>query len=89
MKTKEKHNHVDHILNYCRWIVFGNNVVKYNVGDDSHTGWYVNDYGFWKYKNYYTFEIKQGIKNGCTVLGHTNENYDFVTLRKFLPKVYQ
>ena len=89
MERKQKNHKNEHVLNYCRWIVFGNNAVKYNVGKDSHKGWYVDECGYWKYKNYFTHEIKRGIEDGCTTLGHTNEDYDFVSLRKFLTSAYQ
>jgi hypothetical protein len=77
------------ILNYCRWIVSDNSVVKYNVGDDKHQGWYVNEYGYWKYKIFYTYEVKRMVSNNHTVLGHTNEDYDFTYLREFLHSAYK
>lgn len=77
------------VLNYCRWIIYKNNVVKYNVGDDLHEGWYVNEYGYWKHKMFHTFEVKQGVSGNHIILGHTNENYTFPYLRNFMPSVYR
>ena len=77
------------VLNYCRWIIFGNNVVKYNVGEETHEGWYVNEHGYWKYKMFYNYEVKQGVSGNYIVLGHINEKYTFPYLRKFMPSAYQ
>lgn len=80
---------MDSVLNYCRWIVSYNSAVKYNVGEDIHEGWYVNEHGYWKFKMFYTYEVKQMISGNCTILGHTNEQYDFSYLRNFLHSSYQ
>ena len=77
------------VLNHCRWIISYNCVVKYNVGDDSHDGWYVNEYGRWCYKVFYTYEVKRMVSNNHTVLGHTNEHYDFSYLRNFIHPAYR
>ena len=77
------------VLNYCRWIVFGNHVVKYNVGDETHSGWYVNEYGYWKDRIYSTAEVERGVSGNYTVLGHTNEQYDLPYLRNFVHSAYK
>lgn len=77
------------VLNYCRWIVSRNSVVKYNVGDERHEGWYVNEYGYWKYRFFYTYEVREMVSCNYTVLGHTNEHYDFAYLRNFLHSAYK
>lgn len=79
------------VLNYCRWIVSHNCVVKYNVGDDSHQGWYVNEYGYWKCKVFSTYEVEKMLSSNSnyTVLGHTNKHYDFAYLRNFLHSAYR
>ena len=56
------------VLNYCRWIVSYNCVVKYNVGDDSHDGWYVNEHGRWCYRVFDTYEVKRMVSRNHTVL---------------------
>jgi len=81
--------YTDNILNYCRWIIWGNNVVKYNVGDDLHYGWYKDEYCYWRQKYYMTHEVKQGVQGNCTILGHTNENYDLSYLNNFMPSAYK
>jgi hypothetical protein len=77
------------ILNYSRWIIFRNNAVRYNVGENNHEGWYVNEYGYWKSKTFSTHEVERGVSGNYTVLGDSTQEYTLPYLRKFMPSVYQ
>lgn len=77
------------ILTLCRWVIFDNIVVKYNVGDDLHYGWFKDNYGYWRQKFFLTHDVANGLLGDYTVLGHTNEDYSLEYLNKFIHPSFQ
>lgn len=77
------------ILNYSRWIIFHNCVVKYNVGDNTHMGWFVDNYGYWRSTIFSTQDVREGISKNYTVLGDTNEQYSLSYLRNFVHSAFR